>query len=93
VIELQEQLEEAQRQVTICRKRAERPGSTLEDVLAYEKARNWLLSLENRVLKRITGLQRKLGKGKKAPKANLPKPISAKDVAEATFAGLQKAGS
>lgn len=93
MIELKEQIEEARRQVEIKRRRSERPGATLSDVLAYEKSRNWLLSLENRVLKRITGLQRKLGKGQKAPKPDLPKPKSAKEVAEAAFAGLQKAGA
>jgi hypothetical protein len=90
---LKEQLEEARRQLAICRKRAERPGAGLEDEFALEKARNWLLTLELRVLKQLTNLQRKMLKGHKPQQAQQPRRMTAKERAEAAFADLQKVGA
>ncbi|KZM46953.1 hypothetical protein [Labrenzia sp. OB1] len=86
---LKEQIEEAQRQVEIRKRAAARPNATIEDELRLQCARNWLLTLENRVLNKIVRLQKKPARGQ-VPQ---PKPKSAKDRAEAAFASLQKVGS
>ncbi len=90
---LKEQIEEAQRQVSICRRRAEKPGAGIEDEFALEKARNRLLALEVRALKQVTTQQRKMLNGQKAPQVHQPKPMNAKERAEAAFAALRKAGA
>ncbi len=89
---LKEQIEEAQRQVEIRQRAAARPNATIEDELRLQCARNWLLTLENRVLSKIVRLQKKPARGQAAA-APQPKPKSAKDRAEAAFASLQKVGS
>lgn len=50
--DMNEEIEEARSKVALCRIRAERPGSRLEDDFALEKARTRLLTLELRQLKR-----------------------------------------
>jgi hypothetical protein len=98
--EIQDQIEEARRRVEICQRRAERPEARVEDELALQSARNRLLTLELRVLRRVVALQRKLGKGPGGPMA-VPEParpqkhrrMSARERAEAAFAQLQKGGA
>jgi len=89
---LKEQIKEAQRQVEIRQRAATRPNATIEDELRLQCARNWLLTLENRVLSKIVRLQKKPARGQ-AAQAPVAKPRSAKDRAEAAFASLQKVGS
>lgn len=90
---LKAQIEEAQRQVSICRRRAEKPGAGIEDEFALEKARNRLLALEVRALKQVATQQSKMLSGQNAPQVQHSKPMNAKERAEAAFAALQKAGS
>jgi hypothetical protein len=91
--DLKEELEAARITVAHCRRRAERPGSSLEDEFALEKARNRLLTLELKDLRLAKGLQTGGNKGRAAPERHVSKPRSAKEVAEAAFARVQKAGT
>ncbi|WP_346895670.1 hypothetical protein [uncultured Roseibium sp.] len=98
--EIQDQIEDARRRVEICQRRAGRPGARVEDELALQSARNRLLTLELRVLRRVVGLQRKLGKGAGGP-SSVREPatpeknrrLNARERAEAAFAQLQKGGA
>ncbi len=89
-----DEIEEARVKVAHCRLRAERPGSRIEDDLALERARNRLLTLELRDIKR----------GSKVPVAALPGqkfkrtkqeqlPMSSRARADRAFADLQKNSS
>lgn len=83
--ELKDRIEEAQRQVNIRRCAAEKPGATLEDDLALQCARNWLLTLENRELqRRITAQWRAASKQNRA-EATRPTRMTPKAAAEALF--------
>ncbi len=98
--EIKDQIEEAQRRVEICQRRAARPGAQVEDELALQSARNRLLTLELRVLQRVVASHRTLGKGPGGPLA-VPEParpqkhrrMNARERAEAAFAQLQKGGA
>jgi hypothetical protein len=90
---IKQQIEEARRQVGICRQRAESPRATVEDELKLANARAWLLTLENRVLRRIAALQKKLGKGQMPQQPARPTRLTGRARAEAAFAQVQKGGS
>ncbi|WP_428670865.1 hypothetical protein [Roseibium sp.] len=101
--ELKDEIEEARERVAFCRIKAERPSARLEDEFALEKARNRLLTLELRQLKRGGGQTGPGGiaeAGDEATKRRVSRqtskrtkheqlPRSARDRAEAAFASLQ----
>lgn len=91
--ELKEQIEEARRMVKITRDIAGRPGAAVEDELRHQNARNWLLSLEIRVLNSIVALQRKNRGAQNQGNGHQPSRMTAKERAEHDFAALTKGGA
>ncbi len=101
--DLKDEIEEARERVAHCRIRAERPSARLEDEFALEKARNRLLTLELRQVRR-SGVQsveahlpehaggepkrRGTGRDVKRTKSE-QKSGTARERAEAAFASLQ----
>jgi hypothetical protein len=100
-----EEIEEARAKVAHYRIRAERPGSRLEDDYALEKARTRLLTLELREAK-MGRDQDRSGQGAQRGQFNRGRPLrgngkrtkseqnhlTARERAEAVFAGLKQGG-
>lgn len=89
--ELKDQIEEAQRQVAIRQRIADKPGSTVDDELRLQCARNWLLTLDNRRLQRLV-----LAQSKPKPTEHLttqPKRLTPREQAEQAFSICKKAGA
>ncbi len=91
--DIKEQIEEARRQVNIRQRIAAKPGATIEDELQLQCARNWLLTLEKRVLERVTAAQRKLLKGQMPIRSAQPVRMTAKERAAAAFEAITKVGA
>lgn len=85
-----EQIDEAWRQVDICRRRSEKPEATIEDELALERARNHLLTLELRALKHSRKAQCSVTSEREGVRTGQPTRLTAKERAERDFAELQK---
>ncbi len=88
--DLQDQIEEARRQVWIRRSIAEKPGAGLEDEFALEKARTRLLTLELRALKHSRKVQCSVTSEREGARTGQPTRLTAKERAERDFAELQK---